>query len=135
VLDAAHVASSVALLLTELSREREYSSRPVVLLALGRDKDAAAILKALGGRVDRILCTTVASGPLRDAETLAQAARTQGIVAETAPDPGRALARALALTGDDGWVLVLGSFYLAGALRALTSPTEREPPTEASRRC
>jgi dihydrofolate synthase/folylpolyglutamate synthase len=127
VLDAAHVASSVALLLAELSREREYSSPPVVLLALGRDKDAPAILKTLAGRVDRVLCTTVASGPLRDAETLAQAARTQGIVAETAPDPGRALARALTLTGDDGWVLVLGSFYLAGALRALTSPTEREP--------
>jgi len=127
VLDAAHVASSVALLLRELSREREISSRPVVILALGRDKDAPAILKTLEGRVDRVLCTTVANGPLRDAETLAQTARTQGLVAETAADPGRALARALDLTGDGGWVLVLGSFYLAGAVRALTSPTEREP--------
>ena len=122
VLDAAHVASSVSLLLDELSREREFPSRPVVLLALGRDKDAAAILKALAGRVDRVLCTTVASGPLRDAETLAQAARMAGIAAETAPDPGRALARALDLTADEGWVLVLGSFYLAGAVRAQTSP-------------
>jgi dihydrofolate synthase/folylpolyglutamate synthase len=124
VLDAAHVASSVGLLLAELSREREFSSRPVVILALGRDKDAAAILKTLAGRVDTVLCTTVASGPLRDAETLAQVARTQGIVAETAADPGRALARALTLTADDGWVLVLGSFYLAGALRAQTSPPQ-----------
>jgi folylpolyglutamate synthase/dihydropteroate synthase len=128
ILDAAHVASSVSLLLNELSREREISSPPVVILALGRDKDAAAILKTLQGRVDRVLCTTVANGPLRDAETLAQTARTQGIVAETAADPGRALARALDLTGDRGWVLVLGSFYLAGAVRAMTSPTEREPP-------
>jgi dihydrofolate synthase/folylpolyglutamate synthase len=127
VLDAAHVASSVRLLLTELSREREFSSPPVVILGLGRDKDAPAILKALVGRADRVLCTTVASGPLRDAETLAQVARTQGLAAETAADPGRALARALDLTGDGGWVLVLGSFYLAGAVRAMTSPTEREP--------
>ena len=127
VLDAAHVASSVSLLLGELSREREFSSAPVVILALGRDKDAAAILKALAGRADRVVCTAVASGPLRDAETLAQAARTQGLVAETAADPERALARALDLTGEDGWVLVLGSFYLAGALRRMTSPPEREP--------
>ena len=127
VLDAAHVASSVSLLLLELSREREFSSRPVVILALGKDKDADGILKALEQRVDRLVCTTVAAGPLRDAETLAQTARTQGIVAETAADPGRALARALDLTSDDGWVLVLGSFYLAGALRPLTSPTERLP--------
>jgi len=96
-------------------------------LALGKDKDADGILKALEQRVDRLVCTTVAAGPLRDAETLAQTARTQGIVAETAADPGRALARALDLTSDDGWVLVLGSFYLAGALRPLTSPTERLP--------
>jgi dihydrofolate synthase/folylpolyglutamate synthase len=127
VLDAAHVASSVSLLLTELSREREFSSPPVVILALGRDKDAGAILKALAGRADRVVCTAVATGPLADAETLAQAARTQGLAAETAADPERALARALDLTGEDGWVLVLGSFYLAGALRRMTSPPDREP--------
>ena len=127
VLDAAHVASSVRLLLAELSREREFSSPPAVLLALGRDKDVDGILKALEPRVDRVVCTTVASGPLRDAETLAQAARALGIVAETAADPERALARALDLKRDEGWVLVLGSFYLAGAVRALTIPDEREP--------
>jgi dihydrofolate synthase / folylpolyglutamate synthase len=127
VLDAAHVPASVRLLLDELSRERETSSMPVVILALGKDKDAPGILKALEGRVDRVLCTTVASGPLRDAETLAQAARTQGIVAETAADPGRALARALDLTAEDGWVLVLGSFHLVGALRARTSAPKRDP--------
>ena len=124
VLDAAHVASSVRLLLDEWSREREFSSPPVVILALGKDKDASAILKTLEKRVDRVLCTTVASGPLRDAETLAQAARTQGIAAETAADPARALARALDKTRDGGWVLALGSFHLAGALRPLTSPSE-----------
>jgi dihydrofolate synthase/folylpolyglutamate synthase len=127
VLDAAHVASSVGLLLDELSRDREFSSLPVVVLALGKDKDAAAILKTLEMRVDRLVCTTVASGPLRDAGTLAQAARTQGIAAETAADPGRALARALDWTRHDGWVLVLGSFHLAGALRAMTSPSEPDP--------
>ncbi|MBK7642439.1 MAG: bifunctional folylpolyglutamate synthase/dihydrofolate synthase [Planctomycetes bacterium] len=135
VLDAAHVASSVSLLLAELSREREFLSPPVVLLALGRDKDARSILKALESRVDRVVCTTVASGPLRDAETLAQEARTLGIVAETAADPERGLARALDLTAKGGWVLVLGSFYLVGALRPRTSPLQPAPPTEASRRC
>jgi len=111
-----------SLLLDELSRDRELSSPPVVILALGRDKDASAILKELRGRADRLLCTTVASGPLVVAETLAEEARAQGLVAETAPDPARALARGLDLTRDSGWLLVVGSFYLAGAVRERTSP-------------
>jgi dihydrofolate synthase/folylpolyglutamate synthase len=118
VIDAAHVASSVALLLDELERDSRLGrSRPVCVLALGRDKDARAILKVLAGRVDRVLCTTVASGPLVGAGTLAEEARRNGLAAEKADDPALAFARALDLARERGWVLVVGSFYLAGAVR------------------
>jgi len=71
---------------------------------------------------DRLVCTSVASGPLLDAGTLAQTAQGLGIAAETATQPDAGLARALQLTRADGWVLVAGSFYLAGAVRSLTQP-------------
>jgi dihydrofolate synthase/folylpolyglutamate synthase len=125
VLDGAHVASSVKMVLDELALDPELFRRPVVVLALGRDKDAAAILKTLSGRVDRLVCTTTASGPLAAAENLAQEAQRAGIQAETAGEPKLALARALVLAQPEGWVLVIGSFYLAGALR---SDLHSDPP-------
>ena len=119
VLDGAHVASSVRMVLEELSQDRTLKGPPVVVLALGRDKDAPAILKTLRERADRLVCTTVASGPLRAVETLVEDAHRAGFVAETAADPSDALAKALQLAGDGGWLLVIGSFYLAGAVRPL----------------
>jgi dihydrofolate synthase/folylpolyglutamate synthase len=118
VLDGAHVASSVGRVLDELARTG-LSEKPVVILALGRDKDAEAILKMLRGRADRLLCTSVTTGPLRPAELLATEATRIGLRAETASDPEHALARAFELCAGGGWVLAIGSFYLAGSLRSL----------------
>jgi dihydrofolate synthase/folylpolyglutamate synthase len=121
VLDAAHVASSVSHVLEELSHDPRLRAPPVVVLALGRDKDAPAILKTLRGRADRLVCTTAASGPLRATGTLVEEASRVGFVAETAADPTDALAKAARLAEENpgGWVLVIGSFYLAGAVRPL----------------
>lgn len=121
VIDAAHVASSVARVLVELRRDpslKGLKEKPVVVVALGKDKDAAAILKELAPSADRVLCTTVASGPLVDAESLVRVAAQLGIPAEKADDPALSLARALSIAGNERWVLVIGSFYLAGAIRA-----------------
>ena len=129
VLDGAHVASSVGMVLDELSRERECAShKPVVILALGRDKNSHSILKQLAGRVEKLVCTTAASGPLAGAETLASVASAIGIEAEKAEDPARALARALDLVRPGGWILVIGSFHLAGAVRGSTTPDTNTSP-------
>lgn len=122
VLDGAHVASSIGRVLDELAQDPELSGRPVVILALGRDKDIEAILKKLHGRADRLLCTSVTTGPLRAAELLASEALHMGLEAETASDPAHALERALELCDDGGWVLAIGSFYLAGSIRSLIAP-------------
>jgi len=117
VLDAAHVPASVRQVLRELAADPTLPGKPFCILALGRDKDAPGILKELAGAVDRVVCTTVASGPLVDAETLVGAAAQCGLAAEKAADPAQALARALHNAGNRGWVLVIGSFHLAGAVR------------------
>ncbi|MFN0242542.1 MAG: glutamate ligase domain-containing protein [Planctomycetota bacterium] len=116
VVDAAHVASSVEMVLDELAHDADLRGLPTVVIALGREKDARSILKKLVGRTDRLLCTTVAVGPLRAAEELAAEASRTGLTAEAVAEPAEAFARALA--GARGrWVLILGSFYLAGAIR------------------
>lgn len=116
-LDAAHVASSLQGLLEEL--EPRLAGRPQVVLALGKDKQHAAVLKTLHGRADRVWCTTSRSGPLLSAEDLAEKARVAGLDAVCEPDPRAALNAALEASGGGGWLLVTGSFYLAGELRPL----------------
>ena len=117
VLDGAHVASSVAGLLRELLDEGVGSGRCEAVFALGREKDATAVLKALRGHVDRLHCTTSKEGPLATGEDLARLGREIGIDARDAGTPREALEAALG--GDAAWVLVLGSFYLAGEIRPL----------------
>jgi dihydrofolate synthase/folylpolyglutamate synthase len=117
VLEGAHVASSVKGLLDELAREEPFGSPCAVVLALGREKDARAVLKALRGHADRVHCTTSHGGPLATGEELAQLGRELGIDARDAGSAREALQAAL--SGDSSWVLVLGSFYLAGELRPL----------------
>jgi len=116
-LDAAHVAGSLAGLLDELAPR--LAGRPQVVIALGKDKEHAAVLKTLRGRADRVWCTTSRSGPLLAAEDLADRARAIGLEAVAEPDPKEALSAALEASGGGGWVLVTGSFYLAGELRPM----------------
>jgi dihydrofolate synthase/folylpolyglutamate synthase len=117
VIDGAHVPASVTLALESVRGDSELSGPPVVLLALGRDKDEGGVLKALRAHVDTVVCTTVTSGPLRPAEELCAAARAMGFDAEALAEPGPAFERALERAAN-GWLLVIGSFYLAGAVRA-----------------
>jgi dihydrofolate synthase/folylpolyglutamate synthase len=117
ILEGAHVASSVAGLLDELAREEPFHAPCEVVLALGREKDARAVLKALREQVDRVHCTTSHGGPLATGEELAQQGRELGIDARDAGSAREALLAAL--SGEASWILVLGSFYLAGELRPL----------------
>ncbi len=132
VVDGAHTPESVRRVLRdltgpsrpELAGGRSLRRRPVAVLGMGVDKDLAGVLKSLRGEVDRVLCTSVGGSLARTPEEIAEAARGLDLEAETASSPGRALERARDLAGDHGWVLVLGSLYLAGAVRP---GLEREP--------
>ena len=117
ILDGGHVASSVSGLLEELWAGKGAPGPSEAVLALGREKDAVAVLKALRGHVDRLHCTTSNEGPLATGEDLARLGRELGIDARDAGSPSEALEAAL--EGDAAQVLVLGSFYLAGELRPL----------------
>jgi dihydrofolate synthase/folylpolyglutamate synthase len=117
VLDGAHTPNSVREVLRDMAEDPSLSGRPVVVLGMARDKDLAGILKALHGVADTLICTSVGSELHRTPEEIGECATAAGMAAETAATPRIALTRALALARREHPVLVIGSLYLAGALR------------------
>ena len=117
VLDGAHIASSLERAFEELSGAPNLVGRPVAVVSLAPDKDAKAFLKALAGRVDRAVCTSVPGARHRTPEELSLLAQQAGLEAEPISDTEGAVARAIDLAAEGQWVLVTGSLYLAGAVR------------------
>ena len=132
VLDGAHVPSNLRAVLQDLRREARFRAPCVVVIGLGRDKDAAALMReltALGPL--RIVATAYRHGlPPHEPESLASVASDQGALSAHAIDrPLDALRQALAeaaTLGDGAWVLVTGSLHVVGEvrgpLRATLSP-------------
>lgn len=128
VLDGAHTPQSVADVLADLAGGALGArGRPLAILGLNADKDLQGILKSLVGRVDRVLCTSVGGALARSPEQIAETALALGMEAETAATPRSALERARERVPAGGWILVLGSLHLAGALRPLIVPDTTRP--------
>jgi dihydrofolate synthase/folylpolyglutamate synthase len=148
-LDAAHnpqgataLAESLPEIASPTERGRHLSrianqtstARPVVaVLAILRDKDAAAIVAALAPAVDRVICTELpadgpqtpppgpgsAPPPSGGAAELAEICTAAGLEAEGEPDLATAVARGRELaTVAGGILLVTGSHYLLAPARA-----------------
>jgi dihydrofolate synthase/folylpolyglutamate synthase len=120
VLDGAHVPFNIAAVLRDLARAPELSGPCVAVVALARDKDATGFLTELRGRASTVVCTNVPSASRgRPAEELETIAASLGIASEAEADPRRAFRRGVELAGRSGaWVLVTGSLYLVGEVRA-----------------
>lgn len=131
VLDGAHTPESVGALLSDLGRDPALAGRPTVVLGLAKDKDLAGILKRLAPATERSFCTSIGTDLHRSAAQLAEALSQVGALAIAATPPAAALEQALAhARARGGWVLTVGSLYLAGSLRPqLTSQHSRQAPT------
>lgn len=131
VLDGGHVAESVRDVLAGLREEPGFAGRCVAVVGMARDKDLAGILKALARAADRVFCTSVGSELHFTPEEIAGVAQRLGLAAETAVEPRMALDRALDFArraGAEVWVLIIGSLYLAGAVRpALVRASSKRP--------
>ena len=117
VLDGAHTPESVRRVLADLRGAPGLPGRPIVVLGMAREKDLQGVLKTLVGEADSLVCTSVGGALHLAPEEIARAAADVELGAESATSPTDALHRALHLATSGGWVLILGSLYLAGAVR------------------
>jgi dihydrofolate synthase/folylpolyglutamate synthase len=99
------------------------SGAVVGVLAILADKDAEGIVAALAPALDRVVCTDLrgAHRPSMPAAGLLAVCESVGPAAEAEADFDAALARARALAREKGTVLVTGSHYVLGPVRAALS--------------
>jgi dihydrofolate synthase/folylpolyglutamate synthase len=117
VLDGAHNPAGMAALVASVP-EGLGGVRPVAVVSVLGDKDAAAMLGMLAPACAAVVATRSAHRRAASPERLAGLAAAAGTPAEVVDDPRAALERARALAGPGGVVLVCGSLYLLLDLRA-----------------
>jgi dihydrofolate synthase/folylpolyglutamate synthase len=131
LLDGAHNPAGAAVLATALGDLRPFlagwdASRPApvtLVTATMGDKDVTGIVATLASAPAmagaRVVCTSMPEARALPAADLAAAWRgaAPGVAVSVEPDPRTALHEALA--GPEGPVVVAGSLYLVGALRAV----------------
>jgi len=117
LVDCAHNAEGAAALAAALPA----TSRCALVVSIVQGKDAAAMLAALCPHFDFVVATRSPSErSLPPEELAALVPRDRGRRVEVVVDPGLALARARALVAGapNGLVVVAGSIFLVGAVRA-----------------
>jgi dihydrofolate synthase/folylpolyglutamate synthase len=125
VLDGAHVDFALAGVLSELARDPRLRAAPVVLMALGADKQASAMLDVLRRRAASVIFVPLEAGqPCWSTDELVTLARAVGLRAGSAPSPRHGLEHCLA-QAVGRWVLATGSLHLVGSIHRLI--TQGEP--------
>jgi len=119
IVDGAHNGASVRAAVKAVRAVAEPGGRLLVVFAANRDKDLRGMLRAFRGRA-RVFATEVDNPRRAEAGELVRLARAEGLAASAAGPPRRALAAARAAARPGDTVLVTGSMYLAGAVRART---------------
>ncbi len=117
VLDTAHTAASareLAYFIRELP-----AAKKVLVWGMSAEKDAAAFAGELAAEVDCAIATAAANPRARAADELAEVTRGLFRGVDAATPAAAALERARAVAGEDGLVVVAGSFYLAGEILAI----------------
>lgn len=118
VLDGAHNVEGFATLESALAEEFP-TTRWVLVLGVMGDKDVEAMVRAVSERLEAVVTTAIDDERAVAAAELAS--RVSGLLyvpVEVMGDPAQAVRLARSLAGADGAVLVAGSLYLVGEVRA-----------------
>ncbi len=126
LLDGAHNEDGAAALRAALDTP-PYAGRPVHLVfGVVSDKRVEPMLRTLLPRCASAVLTWVPTPRSLDPSSYLALARTLCLAVDVAPSPEEGLATARRRAGPDGWVLVAGSLYLVGAVKAhLEHPAAR----------
>ncbi len=134
-LDGGHNPSAGRVLAQAFSELNERHSRPLVLVwGMLNTKDVSSFIGCFKGIASRVVTITIPDEENAvSAEALAQAARAQGLTAETAGGLEAALRQA-SLGVPAPRILICGSLYLAGRVLAVHGREEMSQVTGAGRR-
>ncbi len=121
LLDAAHNADGCRALAAHLASTP--AARRVLVFGAMADKDWRAMLEVLRPHVDEVVLTAPALSRAEWPSVLAEA-----VGGHAAEGLNQALARARALAGPEGEIVIAGSIYLMGDLRARILGLEADPP-------
>jgi dihydrofolate synthase/folylpolyglutamate synthase len=118
VLDGAHNPAGAAAAGRALREDFAAVRRVIVVMGCLRGRDPGDLLAALGPeRITSVVACRPPSPRAQEPETVVEAARSLGLVAEAAGTTAEAVARAVGLADRDDLVLVTGSLYVVGAAR------------------
>lgn len=120
LLDAAHNPDGAEALTAALADSFTVVGSRYLVMGMLAQQDPVEMLTALGAPdFDLVIvCTPPGSPRARPAAQVAEVAASMGINAEVVPDPVEAVARAVALAEEEDLVVVAGSIYVIGAVRA-----------------
>jgi len=119
IVDAAHNPEGVSCAADTLRTEFGPAGSRIVVMGLLEGRDPGAMLDALVPAAADLLIVCRPPSPRAMApERVARAAEGAGIAVEVVADPLEATGRALAVAAEEDVVLVLGSFYVVGPVRA-----------------
>ena len=119
ILDGAHNPEGARAARQTLTEEFARLGSWVLVVGLLSGKDPVEMLEALGATdFDAVICTEPNWSRAIPAEDIAAAAVSLGISPEVVRKPPEALERARAVTAADDLILVAGSLYVVGDVRA-----------------
>jgi dihydrofolate synthase / folylpolyglutamate synthase len=119
LLDCAHNPDGAAALASALAESFTVVGSRYLVLGLLAQQDPAEMLAAFDvGSFDLVVACTPDSPRARPATEVAELVERAGVAAEVVPDPVQAVARAVMLADEEDLVVVAGSIYVVGAVRA-----------------
>jgi len=119
VLDGAHNPDGAAALTAALAESFTVLGSRTLVTGMLRPRDVGEMLDALdAGGFDLVVACAPRSPRAVPAEEIARQAEARGIAAEIVPDAVEAVARAVALADEEDLVVVAGSLYVVGEVRA-----------------
>jgi len=122
LLDAAHNPDGAESLTAALAESFTVVGSRYLVVGMLAQQVTEEMLVALGAAdFDLIVCCTPDSPRARSAAEVATVAETLGVATEVVPDPIAAVARAVSLADEEDLVVVAGSIYVVGAVRAAYS--------------
>jgi dihydrofolate synthase/folylpolyglutamate synthase len=121
LLDGAHNPHGAQVLSEALRSDPRFADRPLhFVFGVLADKDVQTMLEALGPVASSMVVTRPASLRARSPEEVAALASSEGASAEVIEPIEDAFAESRRrATRDEGWVVVCGSLYLVGDVRAI----------------